>query len=199
MPQILIATGNAGKFQEMMEFLHDIPHIKFLSLVDFNLQNDCEETGETFAENALQKAKYFYEKTGIPTIGEDSGIEVDALKGELGIKTRRWGAGEKASDTEWLAHFLGRMENESNRNAKFTSVMAFFDGENAFSFLGTCEGDLLRAPDTDLRPGIPLSSFFIPFGKEKSLARMTKEEKKEVSHRGKSALLLRAFLTKPKI
>lgn len=194
MRKILIATGNIGKFQEMMEFLSDLQSLQFLSLKELGVENDCEETGSSFEENALQKARYFYEKTGIPTIGEDSGIEVEALKGELGIKTRRWGAGEKASDEEWLAYFLNRMEGEQNRSARFLSCAVFFDGKDSFAFEGACEGTLLCSPDTEIRKGIPLSSFFIPFGEEKSLARMTKEEKKEVSHRGKAMNAMREFL-----
>jgi XTP/dITP diphosphohydrolase len=196
MREILVATGNIGKFEEIMEFLSGIPSIRFLSLQDVGLENDCEEIGNSFEENAFQKAQYFFEKTNIPTIGEDSGVEVDALKGELGIKTRRWGAGENASDEEWLEYFLDRIKDEKSRTARFTSCAVFFDGKDSFAFQGFCEGTLLHSPDTEIRKGIPLSSFFVPLGKQKSLARMSKEEKKIVSHRGKAIQKLREFFVR---
>ena len=125
--KILIATGNAGKLAEIQEFLGDIEGIEFVSLKDIDYQGeDCEETGKTFAENALQKAQFFSEQTGMVTLAEDSGIIVEALKGELGIKTRRWGAGANATDEEWLEVFLERMKNEENRNAQFFCAACLF-------------------------------------------------------------------------
>ena len=105
-----------------MEVLHDLQNIEFFSLQDLGMENDAEETGTTYEENSLIKARHFFEKTGMITIGEDSGIEVEALKNELGVRTRRWGAGEEASDEEWLEYFLRRIEQEQNKRAKFVCV-----------------------------------------------------------------------------
>ncbi len=85
-----------------MEVLEDLP-FKFVSLNDEHITEDVEENGETYEENAIIKAEFFGRLTSLPTIADDSGILVDALEGELGVKTRRWGAGAQASDDEWLS------------------------------------------------------------------------------------------------
>ncbi|MEI7511093.1 MAG: non-canonical purine NTP pyrophosphatase [Candidatus Peregrinibacteria bacterium] len=191
---ILIATGNAGKLLEIQEFFGDMPGIRFLSLKDLGLKNDCEETGNSFAENALQKAKYFFERAGIPTLGEDSGIIVDALTGELGIKTRRWGAGEKATDEEWLAYFLQRMAGEKIRSARFFCASVFYDGEKTFLAEGQSEGNLLQNPVLPIPKGIPLSALFVPVGHEKVFSAMTRAEKNSISHRGSAIGKMKEWL-----
>ncbi len=191
---ILLATGNEGKRLEMVEFFGDMPEFRFLSLADFHLLNDCEETGETFRENALLKAEYFFKKTGIPTIGEDSGIEVDALKGELGIKTRRWGAGENATDEEWLSYFLKRMEKETVRTARFFCATAFCNGPQTFVAEGKSEGNLRCNPVFPIPHGIPLSALFVPAGHEKVFSIMTRSEKNKISHRGSAIAQIKTYL-----
>jgi len=195
MKKILIATGNVGKYREILEVLGDLP-IQFLSLADLNLKNDVAETGETFAENALLKAKTFFEKTKIPTIGEDSGLSVAALAGELGVKTRRWGAGENATDAEWLDFFLKRMAREKNREATFSCAAAFFDGEKSEIFCGETRGKLADAPQCEIPAGIPVSALFVPDGFSKVFAAMSPAEKNAVSHRGKAIFQLKTFLEK---
>ncbi len=96
--QLLIGTKNRGKHIEIGEVLGDLS-IELLSPADLKISIDPEETGSTFAENALLKARHFFEHGGaVPTIADDSGIIIDALQGELGIHTRRWGAGADATD-----------------------------------------------------------------------------------------------------
>ncbi len=201
--QILIATGNEGKLQEIQKFLGNIKtvsgeEIEFLSLKDVEIfSNDCEETGDTFEENAQQKAEYFFQKTGLPTLAEDSGIEVDALKGELGVKTRRWGAGENATDQEWMDFFLKRMEGESERKARFfCSACLYFSPENFQIFSGSCEGEVLQKSSVPLQKGIPLSSYFVPEGKQEVFSFLSKDEKAEISHRGKAMEKVKEFLEK---
>lgn len=199
---ILIATGNVGKFAEISEFLGDnlVSHsgkkIHLLSLKDVQiLSNDCEETGDTFEENARQKAEYFFQKTGLPILAEDSGIEVDALKGELGVQTRRWGAGEHASDQEWIDFFLDRMKGEGNRNARFfCSACLYFSPENFHIFSGSCEGSVLQKSSVPLQKGIPLSSYFVPEGKNEVFSVLSKGEKTKISHRGMAMKKVQKFL-----
>lgn len=186
MQKILVATHNAGKFKELMEVLEELP-FKFVSLNDEKITEDVEETGTTFEENAILKAEFFGQMTGLPTIADDSGIHVDALNGELGVKTRRWGAGAKASDQEWLDFFLKRMETEKNRRAEFVTNVAFYQpGEQTLTFQGECVGQILTQPQTEIELGIPLSSVFLPDGKEKVFSALNKTEKNEISHRGKA-------------
>jgi XTP/dITP diphosphohydrolase len=196
MQKILIATHNAGKFKELMEVLHDLP-FKFVSLNDEHVQTDVEEAGETFEENAILKAAFFGCITGLPTIADDSGIRVDALNGELGVRTRRWGAGEKANDKEWLDFFLKRMKKEKNRRAEFISAIALYrPGEETLTFRGECVGQILDKPQVDLEPGIPLSSVFLPDGKDKVFSALAKHEKNAISHRGKAIKKCHDYLLK---
>lgn len=196
MQKILIATHNQGKFKELMEVLHDLP-FQFVSLDDEGIEGDVHEHGETYEENAILKAEYFGKKANMPTIADDSGIVIEALQGELGVKTRRWGAGEKANDEEWLAHFLKRMECEKNRKAEFISVVAlYWPGQKTRTFRGECKGIILNKPQTDLEPGIPLSSVFLPEGQSKVFSALDKSEKNAISHRGKAIKKCRDYLLK---
>lgn len=196
MKQLLIATGNAGKRLEIQSFLGDIANIELLSLQDVKIEkNECEETGETFEENALQKAEYFFQKTRIPVLAEDSGIKVSALEGELGVKTRRWGAGENASDQEWMDFFLARMKTEKNRDAQFfCSACLYFSPDNFHIFSGKCEGKVLQKSNVPLQKGIPLSSYFVPTGKDEVFSFLSKAEKTQISHRGMAMKKVKNFL-----
>lgn len=194
-PRVLIATGNAGKLREMLEVLDELP-IEFVSLCDLKLKNEVEESGSTYKENAFLKADFFHELTGMPVIAEDSGLEVSALTGELGIKTRRWGAGENATDEEWLAYFLNRMETENDRRAVFNCAAAFVSDSAREIFIGKTHGLLTRTPECPIPHGVPASAIFIPEGKAKVFAAMTPSEKNAVSHRGKAMHTLKAFLEK---
>jgi len=196
MTDILIATSNQGKYKEMMEVLGNLPY-QFFSLKDLGLKNDVEETEGTFRGNALLKARYFFEKTGMPTLGEDSGIEVSALAGELGIKTRRWGAGEHATDQEWLEFFLDRMKEEADRKAAFSCCIAFLEKEQKPAFFsGKSEGTLLQEMPEKIPHGIPLSAIFVPKGHTEVFSEMSQEAKNAVSHRGWATHALKDFLLK---
>ncbi len=196
MQKILIATHNYGKFKELMEVLHDLP-FKFVSLNDEKIEEDVHESGETYEENAIIKAEFFGRLTSLPTIADDSGIAVEALTGELGVKTRRWGAGEKASDKDWLDFFLMRMRNETNRRAEFISVIASYrPGHETLTFRGECKGQIMMAPQAALEPGIPLSAVFLPNGKTKVFSALGKHEKNEISHRGQAIRKCHDFLLK---
>ncbi len=184
MQKILIATRNFGKYKELMEVLEDLP-FKFVSLNDENIEGDVEETGETYEDNAILKAEFFGRKANLPTLADDSGIVIEALEGELGVKTRRWGAGQDASDQEWLDFFMKRMESEANRQAEFISVVAFYQsGKETKIFRGECKGEILDQPQVELEPGIPLSAVFLAKGKAKVFSAMDKDEKNAISHRG---------------
>lgn len=187
MKKILIATRNQGKFKELMEVFGELP-IKFLSLNDVAIEGDVEEHGKTYEENACLKAEFFGKASGLPTIADDSGIVIEALEGELGVKTRRWGAGEKANDEEWLNHFLKRMEQEKNHRAHFISVVALYQPNQAtLTFRGECDGTILLQPRAALESGIPLSAVFLPDGKDKVFSALNKHEKNIISHRGQAA------------
>ena len=178
--QLLIGTNNKGKHIEISEVLGELD-LELLSPADLQIEIDPEETGSTYAENALLKARHFFEHGGsVPTIADDSGIVVEALQGELGIHTRRWGAGADATDQEWIEHFLERMESEENRKAKFVCNLAYIDEEaKEHIFEGVCEGILTPALEADYLPGLPISACFKPESFDVVYSAMTMNQKNQ--------------------
>lgn len=159
---------------------------EFVSLEDLKIQDDFEEEWSSFEENALGKARFYHELSGLPTIADDSGIFIETLEGELGVKTRRWGAGHTASDQAWLEYFMHRMENEKNRAAHFICSAAFVDNELEKAFLGETKGMITKNIEAPVQTGIPLSSVFKPNGSQKVFSALSTDEKNALSHRGKA-------------
>lgn len=169
--------------------------LELVTPIQMGIVESPEEEFDTFEENAEQKARFYYERTGITTLADDSGIIVEALKDELGIHTRRWGAGKHATDQEWIEHFLKRMESETNRRARFVCVLALVGTDNNTSFFeGWCEGTITHGLEAEYLTGLPLSACFKPDGSEKVFSALKLEEKAKFSHRGKALFLLREFL-----
>lgn len=193
--KLLIGTNNSGKVTEIAECLCDTP-FELISPKDLKKEIDAPpETGETFAENAIQKARHYHVFTGLPVIADDSGIVVDALEKELGVHTRRWGAGPDASDEEWIEYFLKRMKDEENKRARFVCHLAHFDsGGNLHMFDGICDGEITDELEADYLPGLPISACFRPDGYGLVYSAMTIEQKNAISHRGKATAELRKFL-----
>jgi len=188
MRKFVIATSNPGKFREIMEVMHDVPY-EVVSSAELGLRDDLEEDGDTYEHNAEKKVRFYQAQTGFLTLAEDSGIVVDALVGELGVKTRRWGAGENATDEDWIDHFLKVLESVPNekRTARFICCAALMNenGDIRF-FVGQTEGVITRDLQAPLYKGLPISSCFRPDGFEKVYAALTIDEKNLVSHRGKA-------------
>ncbi|MBU0767302.1 non-canonical purine NTP pyrophosphatase [Patescibacteria group bacterium] len=193
--QLLIGTNNQGKIIEISEVLSglelDLTHPKKLGI-----ETDPDETGSSFKENAILKAKYFHSASGkIPTIADDSGIIVESLGDELGIHTRRWGAGPAASDEEWIEYFLKRMKEEENKRAAFVCTLAYLDhNEKLHTFEGRCEGVITDELEADYLPGLPISACFRPDGEKAVFSALTIEQKNSTSHRGKASQKLRIHL-----
>lgn len=159
--KLLIATSNPGKFQELRSFLSDLP-LDIVSLKDLNITEEIEETGKTYKENAEKKALFYAKISNLPTIADDGGIEIAALNGEPGIKTRRW-FGHEATDEELIAHMikLAKELPENNRKAYFKTVVSFAlpTGE-VWSENGEVEGEIAREPFKKYLKGYPFRSFF---------------------------------------
>jgi XTP/dITP diphosphohydrolase len=194
--KLLIATRNPGKFSEIKAMFDALSArgVELLSLQDLAIFEDCVEDGATFQENSFKKARFYSELSGLPTVADDSGLLVNALRGELGVQTRRWGAGENATDEEWLRFFMNRMESEVDRSAHFVSVASYFDGHSAQSFVGETRGSIAEHVLAPIKHGIPLSSVFIPEGMDQAYSQLSFEEKARISHRGKAFSQLLAFL-----
>jgi XTP/dITP diphosphohydrolase len=196
MKKLLIATSNDGKYKEIMEVLHEAP-FEIVSLKYLGLNGDFEEIGSTHEEIALNKARYYQKQSGLLTLAEDSGIMVDALAGELGIKTRRWGAGEKAGDEEWIEYFLNVMKAVpgEKRTARFICCSAVVSAEGeANVFVGQTDGVITEGLEAPIYKGLPLSSCFRPKGFDKVYAALGIAEKNKVSHRGKAMQMVLSYL-----
>lgn len=197
MPHYLLATSNKGKIIEIKECLADL-NLELVSPYDLqSIPEKPHETEDTFEGNAVQKARYYFEQTGIPSIADDSGIIVKALISELGIHTRRWGAGSGACDEEWIGYFLERMKKEDNKRARFTCVIALIEEDGSLkTFEGYCDGSITESLEADYLPGLPISACFRPDGCDKVFSALSVEEKNRVSHRGRAVQKLREYLQK---
>ncbi len=194
MRQLLIATANEGKFLEIGEALRGLP-LTLLSLRDVaGFGGLPVEEGRSFEENAVKKATFALDRTGLPSLTDDSGIIVEALKDELGIHTRRWGAGPEASDEEWIEYFLKRMKREENKKATFVCVLAMATHQGVRTFEGQCSGVITDRLEAPYLPGLPLSACFRPNGHSCVFSALKIEQKNCTSHRGRALIQLREFL-----
>ena len=187
--EIIIATGNAGKVREFKRMLEPLGYQVF-SQKEKAILLDIEETGSTFAENALLKARAVWEAAGVPVIADDSGLCVDALNGRPGIYSARY-AGEGATDVQRVEKLLAELEGAENRRGRFVCAIAYIDprGEHHI-FEEICEGIIAAAPRGE--DGFGYDPIFL--AGEKTFAEMTPEEKDAISHRGKANRRLEAFL-----
>lgn len=192
--QLLLGTGNKGKIKEMSDALAEL-HLTIVTPDDIGITDKPNETGTTYAENAIQKAQFYFDRAHLPTLADDSGIVVDALQNELGIHTRRWGKGPDASDYEWIQFFLERMREEENRKARFLCTLAYIDAAGTLhTFEGSCDGMITQELEADYLPGLPISACFKPDGYDKVFSALSVEEKNGISHRGKALMMFTHFL-----
>lgn len=190
--RLLLATENPGKAVEFREMFAPIG-IEIVTLKDLGLQPLPEETGETFEENALLKVRHAFAQAQIPTIADDSGFTAEALAGELGVHTRPWG-GPGATDEQWIAKFMARMEGQQNRRAQFVCALAYKDADREEMFMGACDGSITETVEAVALPGLVASAVFKPDGCSKVFSALAPEEKHAVSHRGNAMRKLREFL-----
>lgn len=186
--KLVIATRNAGKILEFRRILDAISEgaIELLGIDQFPELIDVEETGSTFEENALLKARYTAKMTGLPAISDDSGLCIDALGGAPGIFSARW-AGQHGNDKANLEKVLDELKEvtDENRGAHFICFAALVlpDGREKVAE-GRFEGAILHRAIGD--QGFGYDPIFQPLGMSISSAELSAEEKDEVSHRGKS-------------
>ncbi len=181
---LLLATRNRDKFKEIKEILGENKW-KLLSLEDFPETAEVIENGKTFSDNALKKARAAFKATGIPSLADDSGLEVDCLSGAPGVLSSRF-AGEKATYRDNNEKLLSLMKDVpmERRRARFKCVVALVDDKEEKWVEGVCEGIILSEYRGENGFGYdPL--FFVP-EKNKTFAEMTRREKNEISHRGKA-------------
>jgi XTP/dITP diphosphohydrolase len=195
--RVLIATTNKGKLREFRELLEDLP-IDLVTLSDvLPGRPPVEETGETFRENALIKAHAAASATGMITLAEDSGLEVDALSGRPGVRSARF-AGEHATDAENNAALLAELAHveEDRRTARYRCALVLLDpaaGGNPLVTEGTCEGWIARAPRGQGGFGYdPL--FLMRDAAGQTMAEVSEAEKNRMSHRAHAVQAMRPHL-----
>lgn len=181
--QLLIATKNNGKVRELKELLAGLP-VNLRSLDEFQNISEAEETGATFAENAVLKAQSYALQTGFWSLADDSGLEVEALSGAPGVFSARY-AGENATDAEKiekLSQQLSETKNEQ-RGARFVCAMAISDEKGKIKFLaeGICSGKIAATPSGN--NGFGYDPIFIPDGFQQTFGELTGETKQKISHR----------------
>ena len=191
MDTYVIATNNAHKLHEIRDILEN-DRRKFLSMKEAGIATDPEENGTTFEENALIKARAACKASGLPALADDSGLEVDALNGEPGIRSARYCEG---SDADRVVYLLKKVENipAENRGAQFVSAIAcvYPDGTE-FAVRGICRGVILTENRGEGGFGYD-PVFFVPEEGE-TFASMPQERKNAISHRANSLKLTREEL-----
>jgi len=192
--KLLLGTGNAGKIREITGFLQGMP-LEIVSLDNFKQIQPAAETEKSFLANARIKAVTYHRETGLLTLAEDSGLQVDGLDGLPGPLSARF-AGEGASDKDNLKKLLRlmrRMRNEK-RAARFVCVAALTDGHNIWIASGKCEGRIASRPSGT--SGFGYDPVFIPNGYRTSFARLGGEVKAGISHRAQAFSKMRRILEK---
>ncbi|MFN8366910.1 MAG: RdgB/HAM1 family non-canonical purine NTP pyrophosphatase [Candidatus Kapaibacterium sp.] len=191
--KLLLATNNEHKREEMEAILKQvIPDAEVVSIADVYPEGiDVEETGETLEENAYLKAKTLYDITGLPTIADDTGLEVDALNGQPGVRTARF-AGENATYQDNVNLTLEKLHGVPvvERSAKFRTVICFCSDMRTIFAEGVCEGRIAEAASGTA--GFGYDPIFLPTDSTRTFAEMESGEKHELSHRGRA---LREFAT----
>ncbi len=180
MNQILLATTNKGKLHDVKEILKDID-VEILSFLNFKDYPNIVETGLTFLENAELKAKAAFEKYGIPSIGDDSGLEAFQLNGEPGIYSARY-AGEDADDEKNNQKLIANLsEYPEPHSGRFVCAAVYYDGKKVKSAIGEVRGNIINNPRG--KNGFGYDPLFIPNGYDNTMAELSHEKKNKISHR----------------
>ncbi|WP_434950879.1 RdgB/HAM1 family non-canonical purine NTP pyrophosphatase [Shewanella sp. HL-SH4] len=189
---IVLASGNKGKLNEFDQMLAQF-NIQVLAQSQFDVP-EVAETGTTFVENAIIKARHAAEITGKPAIADDSGIEVDALDGQPGIYSARY-SGQDATEVSNYQKLLTEMKSHQNRAARFQCVLVYMrhaKDPTPIICQAAWEGTINLVPQGEQGHGY--DPIFIPHGFDKTSAELTSDEKNAHSHRGKALAMLVAAM-----
>lgn len=192
MPELLIATKNADKMKELKKLLSKSNFI-LSDLNEFPNIGEVSETGRTFTENAVLKARNYALQTKMRAVADDSGLEVETLDGAPGVFSARY-AGEFASDAEKINKLLRELHENKQRRARFVCVMAVADEKGTVEFLaeGVCNGKIaVKASGTN---GFGYDPIFVPDGFEQTFGELSSEIKQKISHRARAAAKIIRFL-----
>lgn len=188
--KIVFATNNQNKIREIKEIIGD--KIEIVSLKDIGCDEDLPETTDTIAGNALMKARYVSEKYGYDCFADDTGLEVKALGGAPGVHTARYAPGTSHDSDANVSYLLENMKNMDDRRARFITVIALIENGKEKLFEGVCPGTISR--ERMGTNGFGYDPVFVPEGCELSFARMSADDKNEISHRGRAVRQLVEYL-----
>jgi len=201
MKKLLLATNNPAKIQEISRFLHGVP-VELVTLKDVGITEQAPEDGRTFEENARSKALFYMERSGLPSLADDGGIEIDALGGKPGVDSHRWISKDKDDEDELLIdEVFKRLKDvpKEKRGAQMRVVLllALPDGQ-IFTAEGVQRGIIADKPGSNRTPGFPFRTvFFIPeINKYYDHSVMTAEENEVYNHRKKALEKLKPVIRK---
>lgn len=188
--KIVFATNNAHKLDEVRQVVGD--KFALVSLRECGIVEDIPENEPTLEGNALAKARYIYERTGADCFADDTGLEVDALGGEPGVRSARY-ATDGHDDEANKRLLLERLQGVENRAAQFRTAVALIMGGKEYLFEGIVRGRI--ATEQHGEGGFGYDPLFVPEGYDRTFAQMSAEEKNAISHRGRAVRKLAEFLT----
>ena len=190
MRTLVFATNNRHKLQEVSEMLKGIVDIR--SLAEMGLEGDIPETADTLQGNALQKAQWVYDRTGMDCFADDTGLEVEALGGAPGVYSARY-AGEHCSFDDNIDKLLAALDGEINRRADFRTVICLIENGESRYFEGRVDGVILT--ERYGKEGFGYDPVFLPDRFAVSFAEMPLEVKNSISHRGRAVQALVEYLS----
>ncbi|MDD7272432.1 MAG: non-canonical purine NTP diphosphatase [Prevotella sp.] len=189
--RIVFATNNAHKLAEIKDILSN--DFEIISLAELGCYDDIPETAETLEGNASIKARYVYERYGVNCFADDTGLEVDALGGEPGVKSARYAEGTDHNSEANMEKLLGKLNGVVNRKARFRTVISLILNGTEHRFEGKVEGTI--AQEKSGEKGFGYDPIFIPKGFDKSFAELGEAVKNKISHRANAVAALANFLT----
>ncbi|HLC94481.1 MAG TPA: non-canonical purine NTP pyrophosphatase [Patescibacteria group bacterium] len=191
--KLFIATFNRAKQNDFKRIITALSKLQYKPFQLFfpedvaNL-NPIEEIGKTFEENSFLKARYFFEKTHMPTVADDGGLEIPILHGQPGVRSRRW-LGKEVSDEELIAYTLQRLSPyrlKHERTAYLTTCLTFYDGKRVIQEKGRVKGYIADHPCNNWQKGYPFKVLFILSDLEKYYDELTEKEHEKYNHREKA-------------
>mgnify|MGYP000005577792 FL=1 len=186
--KIVFATGNPNKLKEIK---YAIKSFEIVGFKDLGITEEIPETGDTLKKNALQKAKYVYDKTGLDCFSDDTGLEIEALNYRPGVYSAMY-AGPDCNAENNMRKVLEELGEAPNRNAQFKTVIALILQGKEYFFEGLVSGEILK--EKKGKDGFGYDPIFRPIGYKESFAEISIAQKNEISHRGLAVKKLVKFL-----
>jgi XTP/dITP diphosphohydrolase len=187
--RLIFATNNMHKVEEIRSVVTN--EFEIVTLLEAGIDIDIPEPHSTLEKNASEKSRTIYRLTGTNCFGEDTGLEVEALNGEPGVKSARYAGDEKSFDNN-IEKLLSNLGNNENRKARFRTVLSLMINGKEFLFEGICKGNIIK--EKRGTNGFGYDPIFVPEGSDKTFAEMSLDEKNIYSHRKKATDKLVIFL-----